>query len=148
MVVLNLYVLQVWNENRNLERQVIGMQTEDKLGSSVRRLAFNDVNGLYVPEKWNGVDPMYLSDAQALVLRDRNHPSVIIWSLCNEGGCMQGDPDGGYVGAAFKKAIFDVDDSRPITANSEDTPGDTLTKVMDVNSFSYNYQEYDDFHIK
>ena len=26
--------------------------------------------------------------------------------------------------------------------------GDTLTKVMDVNSFSYNYQEYDDFHIK
>jgi beta-galactosidase len=62
--------------------------------------------------------------------------------------CMQGDPDGGYVGAAFKKAIFDVDDSRPVTANSEDTPGDTLTKVMDVNSFSYNYQEYDDFHIK
>jgi hypothetical protein len=46
--------------------------------------------------------------------------------------CMQGDPDGGYVGAAFKKAIFDVDDSRPVTANSEDTPGDTLTKVMDV----------------
>ena len=61
---------------------------------------------------------------------------------------MQGDPDGGYVGAAFKKAIFDADDSRPITANSEDTPGDTLTKVMDVNSFSYNYQEYDDFHVK
>ena len=36
---------------------------------------------------------------------------------------MQGDPDGGYVGAAFKKAIFDADDSRPVTANSEDTPG-------------------------
>jgi hypothetical protein len=138
----------VWNENRNLERQVIGMHAQETLGSSVRRRAFNDVNGLYVPEKWNGVDPMYLNDAQALVLRDRNHPSVIIWSLCNEGGCMQGDPDGGYVGAAFKKAIFDADDSRPITANSEDTPGDTLTKVMDVNSFSYNYQEYDDFHIK
>lgn len=30
----------------------------------------------------------------------------------------------------------DADNSRPITANSEDTPGDTLTKVMDVNSFS------------
>ena len=132
----------VWNENRNLERQVIGMAAQTSLGSSVRRLAFTDVNGLYVPEKWKGVDPMYLNDAQALVLRDRNHPSVIIWSLCNEGGCMQGDPDGGYVGAAFKKAIFDADASRPVTANSEDTPGDTLTKVMDVNSFSYNYQEY------
>ena len=138
----------VWNENRNLERQVIGVATEARLGSSVRRLGFHDVDGLWTPEKWKGVDPMYLNDAQAMVLRDRNHPSVIIWSLCNEGGCMQGDPDGGYVGAAFKKAIFDADDSRPVTANSEDTPGDTLTKVMDVNSFSYNYQEYDDFHIK
>ena len=37
---------------------------------------------------------------------------------------------------------------RPVTANSEDTDGDTLTKVMDVNSFSYNYGEYDAFHIK
>lgn len=87
----------VWNENRNLERQVIGVATQDSLGSSVRRLGFHDVDGLWVPEKWKGVDPMYLGDAQALVLRDRNHPSVIIWSLCNEGGCMQGDPDGGSV---------------------------------------------------
>ena len=71
----------VWNENRNLERQVIGVASKDEwLGSSVRRLGFHDVNGLWVPEKWRGVDPMYLNDAQALVLRDRNHPSVIIWS--------------------------------------------------------------------
>lgn len=61
---------------------------------------------------------------------------------------MQGDPDGGYVGAAFKNAIFAVDTSRPVTANSEDNPGDTLTHAMDVNSFSYNYGEYDAFHVK
>ena len=42
---------------------------------------------------------------------------------------MQGDPLGGIVGSAFKNAIFDVDTSRPITANSEDNDGDTLTKV-------------------
>ena len=60
----------------------------------------------------------------------------------------QGDPDGGYVGAAFKNAIFAVDTSRPVTANSEDSPGDTLTHAMDVNSFSYNYGEYDAFHLK
>ena len=61
---------------------------------------------------------------------------------------MQQRPDGGYVAAAFKKAIFDVDSSRPVTANSENRVGDTLTKVMDVNSFSYNYGEYDEFHLQ
>jgi beta-galactosidase/beta-glucuronidase len=79
----------VWNENRNLERQVIGVATTGEnilakesasLGSSVRRNGFHDVNGMWVPEKWKGVNPMYLNDAQAMVLRDRNHPSVIIWS--------------------------------------------------------------------
>ena len=71
----------VWNENRNLERQVIGVATQARLGSSVRRKSFHDVDGLYVPEKWKGVDPMYLDDMQALVLRDRNHPSVIVSTL-------------------------------------------------------------------
>ena len=61
--------------------------------------------------------------------------------IINERIHPQGDPDGGYVGSAFKNAIFSADTSRPVTANSEDTPGDTLTKVMDVNAFSYNYGE-------
>eukprot|EP00040_Diaphanoeca_grandis_P012478 m.63229 g.63229 ORF g.63229 m.63229 type:complete len:1108 (-) comp23257_c0_seq2:128-3451(-) len=145
------YGMLVWSENRNLERQVIGL-SDTPLGSkrvsSVRRKEFRDAEGGLVGAEWKGEDPLYLEEAQAMVLRDRNHPSIVIWSLCNEGGCMQGDPDGGYVATAFKNAIFAVDTSRPITANSEDTPGDTLTHAMDVNSFSYNYQEYDEFHIK
>ena len=74
-------------------------------------------------------NPMYLADAAAMVLRDRNHPCIIIWSLCNEGGCMQSDPLGGIVASAFKNTILDIDGSRPITANSEDYPGDTLTRI-------------------
>ena len=31
---------------------------------------------------------------ERLVRRDRNHPSVIIWSLCNEGMCNKGIPGG------------------------------------------------------
>lgn len=32
---------------------------------------------------------------QDMVLRDRNHPSIVIWSLCNELGCLTNDPNGG-----------------------------------------------------
>ena len=35
------------------------------------------------PPMTTAADPQLLADAQAMVLRDRNHPSVIIWSLCN-----------------------------------------------------------------
>jgi hypothetical protein len=38
----------------------------------------------------------YLADAQAMVLRDRNHPSVMIYSLCNEGACRSARAGGGW----------------------------------------------------
>eukprot|EP01116_Phalansterium_solitarium_P023659 TRINITY_DN8402_c0_g1_i1.p1 TRINITY_DN8402_c0_g1~~TRINITY_DN8402_c0_g1_i1.p1 ORF type:complete len:934 (+),score=394.59 TRINITY_DN8402_c0_g1_i1:50-2851(+) len=147
----------VWSENRNLVRSIIASPRSaprEPHSRATRRTAeIRDADGNVLvgappPFPWPFPDPMYLNDAQAMVLRDRNHPSIIIWSLCNEGGCMQGDPLGGIVASAFKKSIYDCDTSRPITANSEDNDGDTLTKVMDVESFSYNYGEYDLFHWK
>lgn len=83
-------------------------------------------------------DPQYLLEAQQMVLRDRNHPSIIIWSLCNEGGCMQRDPLGGIAASAFKNVILDIDGMRPITANTEDYGGDKLSRITDVEAFSYN----------
>ena len=62
----------VWSENRNLERQVIG---GDRRGGVPNQV----INISQFP------DPQYLMEAQQMVLRDRNHPSIIIWSLCNEG---------------------------------------------------------------
>ena len=59
---------------------------------------------------------------------------------------MQGNPLGGIVASAFKNTILNIDTMRPITANSEDYPGDTLTRITDVEAFSYNYGEYDGAH--
>lgn len=58
--------------------------------------------------------------------RDRNHPSVIINSLCNEYECLN-TPETGIDFVAASKAI---DPSRPTTANSNNNDG--LSAVVDV----------------
>ena len=129
----------VMAENRNLERQVIGGTRGARVGA---RPNPQNINMSAFP------DPQYLLEASQMVLRDRNHPSIIMWSLCNEGGCMQGREEGGVAASAFKNTILNIDSSRPITANSEDYPGDTLTRITDIEAFSYNYDEYDAAHRK
>ena len=100
------------------------------------------------PNMIQQADPQLLADAQAMVLRDRNHPSVVIWSLCNEGGCQIGATTGASIGAQFKNVINYADTTRPITANGEWSIGtsDTMTNVVDVVTCSYNYGEYSQFH--
>ncbi len=94
-------------------------------------------------------DAGLLKDAQDMVIRARNHPSVVIYSLCNEGGCEIGRAFGGVIGAQFKDAISQADTSRPLTANSEWSVGsaDTLTNIVDVMTCSYNYETYTAYHL-
>jgi beta-galactosidase len=93
-------------------------------------------------------DPQLLADARDMVLRDRNHPSVMIYSLCNEGGCEIGAPYGAVIAAQFKSVINAADPSRPITGNSEWGIGstDTFTNIMDVFTCSYSYSTYSTYH--
>ena len=95
-------------------------------------LLFND---------WHG------RDLRALVHRDRNHPSVILWSIGNEIP-EQSRPQGPAMAAELSGAVRMEDYSRPTTYACSDTKGGYNGYQKSVDVFGYNYrpEEYGKFH--
>jgi len=87
-----------------------------------------------------GTDPEALGQLESMMMRDRNHPCVIIWSLGNEESRdnMQADND---IGAAMCKTMQDVahklDPSRVCTVAMNGSWGLGFSKVIDVQGFNY-----------
>ena len=93
----------------------------------------------------HGTTATNLSDLATMILRDRNHPSIIMWSLCNEEG-LRGRPEGERLFAAMKRVVHLYDNTRPITcAINADwlTNGITDEDLIGVN---YRYRNYDKIH--
>ena len=80
----------------------------------------------------------YVHDFATLVNRDRNHPSVIIWSFCNENGC-EGPRETG--GPAFQNVADTYDGTRPTLANMF-TYNDLLSNTVDVQGFSHRSRQH------
>ena len=75
----------------------------------------------------------YVQNMADLVLRDRNHPSVIIWSFCNEVGCEDFHE---YGGPSFQNITKTLDPTRPTLANMF-TYNDLLSNTIDIQGFSH-----------
>ncbi len=87
-------------------------------------------------------------DLSSLILHDRNHPSIILWSLCNEQWKMQGTAAGAAMVKAMKQRVDELDGTRPVTAamNGGFTNRDGFISVLDVDGFNYNPWVYEPFH--
>jgi len=81
--------------------------------------------------------PQYFDNMADLVRRDRNHPSVTIWSFCNEGACSAGgDPTA--AGTGFRAMSYEFDGTRPVLGNMVgDQPEGPLSNLTDVQGFSH-----------
>ena len=84
------------------------------------------------------------TDLQAFVRRDRNHPSVIMWSVGNE------IPNPTAATATkLKNWVVAVDSTRPVTwasVNMGDTNNQAAAGVLDLQGYNYSESRYDADH--
>lgn len=81
------------------------------------------------------------------VRRDRNHPSVVLWSIFNEEPLQSGEP-GHEMARRMVAAVKSLDPTRPVTAAMHDGIfGEiNVTQVVDVAGINYQTWAYDRFH--
>ena len=88
-------------------------------------------------------DQWHKRDLEDQVTRDRNHPSVIIWSIGNEIP-QQGDPEAMQLAPELAGIVRNLDPTRPITAaNDRPDSSNMIIKSGALDLIGYNYHEYD-----
>lgn len=91
--------------------------------------------------------PEYVRQLQWLVRRDRNCPSVILWSVFNEEP-MQGTENGYEMVRRMCSVVKDLDTTRSVTAamNGGFFTKYNVSQAVDVGGFNYQIGNYDRFH--
>ena len=101
-------------------------------------------------------DTCWKKDLDAMVLRDRNHPSVVFWSIGNEVN-ERVDSSGLVIAKRLIAEVKRLDATRPVTnalCSFYDHPGykwDTTAPAFaltDVGSYNYMMKEYESDHQK
>jgi len=86
-----------------------------------------------------GGDGAQLGWIEDLVRRDRNHPSVVIWSLANEEFSVETTPAGARVAATVQATVKHLDPTRPVTYNAPlGNQWDGINAVIEVRGWSYH----------
>jgi beta-galactosidase len=99
------------------------------------------------PKSAHGTPYYDLSELDSMILRDRNHPSVIMWSMCNEEP-LEGSPEGARIFKAMRDSVRRLDTSRPVTC-AMDGGYQTMkgiSGVEDLQGINYHPSAYIWFH--
>ncbi|MDE3066877.1 MAG: DUF4982 domain-containing protein [Verrucomicrobiota bacterium] len=99
-------------------------------------------------KSWNGQPYADTWHVESMVLRDRNHPSVIMWSMWNEEFAIQNTPFARQMMAALMEAVHKHDRTRPVTcANNSPAAKQAwrggVAEAEDILGVNYNPEDYD-----
>lgn len=83
-----------------------------------------------------GVSQEHLDLLKRLVLRDRNHPSVLVWSIGNEEWAIENTETGARLAATMQDFVRNLDPSRRVTYAASGW-GKGISDVIDVMGFNY-----------
>jgi beta-galactosidase len=91
-----------------------------------------------------GSVPELMGQFEHLILRDRNHPSVIIWSVGNEEFAIQDTPVGRRIAQSLVQRQKELDPTRLCTyAGNNGRNFEGVNEVVDVRGFNYHLDEID-----
>ncbi len=118
----------------------------DKMGILVQVEAFDE---WAIPKVENGYNKYWNewheTDLRDMIKRDRNHPSVIMWSIGNEIREQQ-KKHGGEVAKHLTDICHDEDPTRPVTAGFNNYPAcvkNGLAGAIDLVGLNYKPTQYD-----
>ncbi len=96
-----------------------------------------------------GSDAQNLDGLRDQIKRDRNHPSVCIWSIANEEFNVQDTPSGVRVARTMQDYVHQLDPTRPVTYAApvgDDFTGN-INSIIQVRGWNYHVgRDMDDYH--
>ncbi len=116
----------------------------DRMGMLVQVEAFD---AWKTPKKRNDYNKLFYAwhdeDLRAMVRRDRNHPSVFMWSTGNEIGDQNNPP----LSESLRRIIKSEDNTRPVTVgcNWDESGTNGFQKTVDVFGINYRLYRYEAF---
>jgi beta-galactosidase len=94
-----------------------------------------------------GINPQELGELERLIVRDRNHPCVVVWSIGNEEWSIEGNEKGTRITQTMQTFAHRLDPTRLCTAASSGGWGGGTSVSIDVMGFNYfTHGNNDEYH--